>query len=69
MNENMWEKTARGKAEWAMEWGKKHNEGVYEAGKEVSDMLNESIPDRQQIVRSSAFAICTRLYHRDVLND
>ena len=60
----MWEKVTRGKATWAMEWGKKHNKGVDEAGKELLDMLNESIPDQQEIIRSTAYAICTRLYYR-----
>jgi len=69
VNENMWEKAARGRAEWAMEWGTKHNKAVCEAGKELSDMVNESIRDRQQIIKSSAYIICTRLYHREVLND
>jgi hypothetical protein len=69
MNEKMWKKAAKGKADWAIDWGEKHNKAVSEAGYEIIRLLDINKASPEQILRTSAYIVCTRLYHREVLND
>ena len=67
MNARMWNKQAEGKARWAIEWGGKHNVGVKEAGEEVLRLIAQG-EAQSEILRASAYLVCTRVYLREAVN-